>query len=245
MRADKEFNGYTIAKGGYPGVSVMHKFGYSEAINTTFSTVWEQGGLYQYMATPSIVKISSTNANDAAAGTGARTIQIFGLDANGLEIDETITMNGQTAVNSVKTYSYVYRALVLTAGSGAVAAGIIRVGTGTVTAGVPAVVHAYLDGAENQTQQCAYKIPSNKTGHLRAVYASVGAAKEIEGVIVVRSPGGVFRQISNAFLFQTAVNLQYDIPIKLSSGTEIELRAKSASGTVSIACAFTLILEEN
>ncbi len=51
----------------------------------------------------------SSSANDTSAWSGARTIKIFGLDASGVEQTEMITLNGTTAVDSVGTYTRVYK----------------------------------------------------------------------------------------------------------------------------------------
>ena len=47
--------------------------------------------------------VVSTSGNDAAAGSGIRTIEIHYLDANGNEQIEGVTMNGVTGVNTVAT----------------------------------------------------------------------------------------------------------------------------------------------
>jgi len=85
--------------------------------------------------------ISSSSAADAAAGTGARTIEIYGLDAAFNPLQETIALNGQTFVTTTNSFRRVFCAIVQTFGSGGVNAGdlyIYKTGTGgTITAGVP------------------------------------------------------------------------------------------------------------
>ena len=84
---------------------------------------------------------SSSNASDAAAGTGARTIEVYGLDKDWNPQQEVITLNGQTKGTSTKTFLRVFGLIVQTAGSGLANAGdiyIYKTGTGgTITAGVP------------------------------------------------------------------------------------------------------------
>lgn len=84
--------------------------------------------------------VTSSDANDAAAGTGARTIKIYGLDAAGKQLIETVTLNGQTAVTTTGLFWRVFGAQVVTAGTGRKNAGdlyIIKTGTSTWTSGVP------------------------------------------------------------------------------------------------------------
>lgn len=73
------------------------------------------------------MSVSSTNANDTAAGTGARTVLITGLDENYNDVTESIILNGLTGVNTTKQFIRVFKVRVTTAGSGATAAGDIYV----------------------------------------------------------------------------------------------------------------------
>jgi hypothetical protein len=86
--------------------------------------------------------ISSSSAADvAASGTGARTIDIYGLDKDFNPLKETIALNGQTKVTTVNSFRRVFEIVVATAGSGFLNAGdiyVVKGGTGgTYTAGVP------------------------------------------------------------------------------------------------------------
>jgi len=60
--------------------------------------IWPNGGLYPWMTGLTTLEVVSSSANDSAAGTGARTVTISGLDATYTEISSTVTMNGTTAV---------------------------------------------------------------------------------------------------------------------------------------------------
>jgi hypothetical protein len=121
-----------------PSYKQVFKFGQNASVGNSIETIWLEGGLYVYPPSATTMTVSSSDVNDTSAGTGARTVLISGLDGSYNEISETITMNGQTPVTTSNSYLRVNRALVLTAGSGGVNAGIIYVGTGTVTSGVPA-----------------------------------------------------------------------------------------------------------
>jgi hypothetical protein len=86
--------------------------------------------------------ISSSSAADlAVSGTGARTVDIYGLDYDFLPLKETIALNGQTKVTTVASFRRVFEIVVATAGTGFLNAGdiyVVKGGTGgTYTAGVP------------------------------------------------------------------------------------------------------------
>jgi hypothetical protein len=94
------------------------------------------------------VDMTSSNAADAAAGTGARTIRLVGLDANYRLQWEDLALNGQTIAVSLLSYLRLFAAEVLTVGTGGSNAGdihIVKTGTGgTYTAGVPGTLTSAL-----------------------------------------------------------------------------------------------------
>ena len=87
-----------ISRGQIAYHEFIHKFGYNPSIGTSDETVWSEGGLYVYPTSASTMYISSSSTADTAAGTGARTATVSGLDANFDEISETVSLNGQAGV---------------------------------------------------------------------------------------------------------------------------------------------------
>ena len=102
-----------VSRGQIPGHKTVFKFGYNAVVGATKETIWEQSGLYAYPASATVMTLSSSSANDTAAGTGARTVEVFGLDADYNEINEVVTLNGQTAVNTTKSYFRINRGICL------------------------------------------------------------------------------------------------------------------------------------
>ncbi len=122
-----------VAAGRVPGSSIMYAMGERESMGTTTAgeDVWRGNELSPAPTShtsipipPSIgeqMTVVSESANDTAAGTGARTVMIHYLDANGDEQEENITMNGTTGVDTVATdIRFVNDFHVITAGSGLV-----------------------------------------------------------------------------------------------------------------------------
>lgn len=111
--------------GGVPGYARVAILGHNPNIQTsgTAADVWEGGGNYPLLTVASQLEILSTSAADTAAGTGARTVLIQGLDANWLPITETLTLNGVTPVATVNSYLRINLMTTVTAGSGAQNAG--------------------------------------------------------------------------------------------------------------------------
>ena len=83
------FTGYrrVAALGNNPDISV----GVAE-------DVWSGGGDYPFLTVATSLELLSSNVNDTSAGTGAQTVRVDGLDANYVEISQTVTLNGTTPV---------------------------------------------------------------------------------------------------------------------------------------------------
>jgi hypothetical protein len=92
------------------------------------------------------IGVASSSADDAEAGTGARTIRVYGLDWDWNPVSEDVILNGTTEVAGTLQYRAINYAEVLTAGSGAVNAGDVYVYNvaDTVSSGVPQTPNTYL-----------------------------------------------------------------------------------------------------
>ncbi len=144
----------------------VNKFGRIPDMDSadTDEDVWDGEGAYPFLAAATELTISSSSTDDDAAGTGALTIRVYYLDSSWVEQTADITMNGQSAASTTITAWRVYRAYVLTAGTGSVNAGNIWVGSGSLTAGVPANKYAGILANRGQTLMAIYTIPLQATG---------------------------------------------------------------------------------
>ena len=226
-----------VAQGQIAYHKHIYKFGQNAVVGNSVETIWQQGGLYSYPPSATIMTVSSSDTNDTSAGTGARTVQIAGLDGDYNEVSETITLNGQTAVTTTNSFIRVNRALVLTAGSGEANAGIIYVGTGTVTLGVPANVYTTINGdGTNQSLQAFWTVPANYNAYIHQTNISTGNSSNTPAVLktllVARPYGGVFNSKEIIVLTDGNHLQNYSFPIKLTEKTDIEFRAQSSSGSV-------------
>ena len=215
----------------------IFKFGYNAAVGSSKETIWEQGGLYAYPASATVMTVSSSSANDTAAGTGARTVEISGLDADYNEISEIVTLNGQTAVNTTKSYLRINRGIVRSAGSGGANAGTIYAGTGTVTSGVPANVYLSINGdGDNQTLMSLWTVPAGYTAFLTKMSLSTGTSTNTKAVLnasLFARPYGEVFQVKERFTLTDGTHEQfYTFPLSFAEKTDLEMRAFSSSGSV-------------
>lgn len=227
-----------VARGQVSYHKTIFKFGYNPDIDDQVETVWAHGGLYSYLLNAAQLSISSSSADDTSNGTGARTVSIFGLDANYNEIDEDITLNGQTAVTTTKSYLRIFRVIVRSAGSGGANAGVIYAGTGTVTAGVPANVYATVEIGDNQTVMCLWTVPAGYTAFLVGTDVTVATTQSNKycRVSLVARPFGEVFQLKDRFLRSEGVlSVRYVTPLRFNEKTDIEYRGIGDSVTADIA----------
>lgn len=193
VRLDDNF--FSITSGNVPGNSLTLKSGRNPDIDTASvpEDVWNGGGVYTGFPLTSSEKVTvvSSSANDAAAGTGARTVSITGLDANYAVQSETLTLNGTTPVLSVGTYRRVHTARVVSAGSGGVNEGTLTCAHQTTTANVFFVMPVGF----NQTNVSGYTVPAGFTAYMTKLQVTVrgNSTAQIQGSIWTRTFGEVFR----------------------------------------------------
>ena len=226
------------------------KFGFNPDVDDSLETVWAQGGLYSYLASASVLKVSSSSTSDTSAGTGARTVELFGLDANYDEISESITLNGQTAVNTTNEFLRINRMVVKSAGTGGQNAGVIYAGTGTVTTGVPANKYATIAIGDNQTVMALWTVPSGYTAYLLQTDITVATTQNNKfcTVHLVARPDGEVFQIKDKFVkAESSVHQAYTIPLKFEEKTDIEVRAigDSAGADIAISAGMDFIYIQN
>lgn len=235
-----------VAQGYFDTLDNVFKFGFNDAVGTAEETIWDEGGVYVYPSSAEQLTVSSSDVNDTSAGTGARTVQVFGLDGDYAEVDEIVTLNGQTAVTTVNSYLRVFRMAVLTAGSGGINAGVIYCGTGTVTGGVPDTVYARITEGEGQTLMAVYTVPAGKTGLLYVFNISSFSSGNsfVTARLKIRNEGGVFRVQDKAILKENSITISRKFPAFISEKTDIEITGVASSGTIDVSGSFEMMLAQ-
>ena len=238
-----------VARGQITGHSVILVSGTLPTLGSTQATVWNPGGIYVYPATAQVMVVASTSANDTSAGTGARTVVVQGLDANSNQIEETVTLNGQTGVSTTNSFLRVTHMYLATTGTGLAAAGTISVGTGTVTAGVPAVVYLnYL--ARSGATSAIWTVPAGYTAYITAIQSSSGNATAGQwtnfGLYIASSQGGPLDSnlqwiCSNGGNFQN----KFEYPIQIPEKIDFEIRAISTTASTSVDANIQIVYVKN
>ena len=242
--------GLQVKRNQIQGHSSVIVFGYNPDIDTSEESIWPNGGEVPHPTVASVLKISSGDNNDDGdpAGTGARTVYIEGLDGDYNVVSETVTLNGQTAVNTTNSYLYVNQFYVVTVGSGGENAGIIYAGTGTVTSGVPAVIYDLIAAGYNNRTTSHYCVPAGFTGYMVKGLITTGQATGSTGVTAYlkqHGPDGIVRVGAVSTLNNGAVAYDFDPPYMIPEKNCVGATAIGQAQNNSASAFFNIVLIKN
>jgi hypothetical protein len=147
--------------------------GVSTGVTTGYSQIWSLTTTnYTQLLAGVAMEIISNSANDTAAGTGARTVRVTGVDGNYLPFSEVLTLNGLAAVPLVNTSVIGINFIeVLTAGSGGTNAG--RVDVRTVSGStVKAAVRSAAD-VPGMSHDFIYTVPAGRYAKIKKINVTI------------------------------------------------------------------------
>ena len=222
----------------------VRKFGRNADIDIADAPedIWVSGGLYSWPSAAAATTIESDDAADAAGGTGARTCEVEGLNADYHEVKETVTLNGATPVTLSNQFLRVYRVRALQVGSGGINAGNIDVKHGST-------VLARVAAEYGQTLQAVYTVPVRvgqsgqgqievSEGRILSFDASQGGAAGAESEITLyaRNWNAALSaydswQVKESFILEATGTSYYEYvyrnPISVAPRTDIRLTVLS------------------
>jgi len=239
-----------VSRGNIPGATAVFKFGYNPDVNGTEETIWNNGGNYDWSALTAATRIyvSSTSANDSIADIGARQVVIQGLDANYVEITETVDLTGQAQAATIQEFLRVNRVYVLTAGSSGTSIGTIYCSSEVgVAAGVPTGNIVVNMGLFNQSQLGIYTVPAGRTFYLDDLNFTAGisqASKTATVRAVVREFGGVFRTRYINVVQSNQLIAKFEYPLAIPEKSDIELRVVTNTTNNQVGGSFQGVLIE-
>lgn len=162
---------------------------------------------FTWPSSASTLKVSSSSANDSAAGTGMRTILLVGVDSSFENLTEIVTLNGQTPVETTSLFLRVTQIRGLTCGSGGSNIGNIHVYLSSETSvlnGVPqtqALRQLILDAGEGLDSSLCMTIPACCYSFVNRLSASMIGGANNEAIIRVYGRENVESVISPWLLY--------------------------------------------
>lgn len=175
-----------ISRGLTTGISTVQKFGRNTAVGTSFVPV-ALGGVYQTPQSGSATTLrikAGGNANDTAAGTGARAVTLQGLDENFALVEETLATAGASASSATTTtFTRLFRAWVSSSGTYATAAAGSHSGNIVIENGAGGTDWLTIDSTgfpKGQSEVGAYSVPAGSTAHIFLTDVTIDSGKTVD-----------------------------------------------------------------
>ncbi len=239
-----------VSQGKWKQYTKMDKYGITPSLDTNnISDVWEFGGEYIFSDTADIGKISSSSVLDT------QEVIVYGLDEEGYEVEEIITLQGRTPVDLPTSLWRIFRMINNAAAGNDINGTVyVYVSDATVVAGVPSEdekVRAIMRSS-NQTLMAIYTIPKGKTGYL--FKGQVGMSRRAStGDLTFKYKSRRFGKVFNN-KFQGALTVSGDsnfkddrsFPDKIPELTDIVINVSEISrDDMAVFAAFDILLEDN
>lgn len=232
-----------VLTGSYDGINVNGEGGGVNTLNVQ-QDVWPYAGDHTWLTAASTLQVVSSSANDTAAGTGARSITITGLDINLATISETVTFNGTTPVTTVNSYFRLLRGFIGATGTYA----NTNLGNITITATTGGSVQGYIAIGHGRLSQGAYTVPAGRRFILKRVIVGSEATKPtnfhiyIQGSLPVTAPYGG-KQVGLNYpavsgMFQEDLYHETILP----AGTDLWIAATTSTSNTNLYGAFQGVL---
>lgn len=157
------------------GTELVQVFGSNPDIDTGTApeTIWAEGGRYTFPTTAVQMSLVSTDANDTAAGTGATTVLLRGVDADFNDITEIVTMNGLTPVATTNSFLRINKMAVATSGTN-------NSNIGIITASNAGTVYSHMEAGISIAHDGFYSVPKGKMLVITQILLQLG--KQAAGV---------------------------------------------------------------
>lgn len=229
-----------VARGQVTGWSSVRVNGYNPDVGNTTENIWPHGNSYTFPAAAATMTLYSTVVGDTT-----QTVLIQGLDSAYLPIQEVLVLNGQTGVATTKQYLRINRMRVTTGQP----TGIISLGTGVATAGVPANIYGFMAAGDLTSQMGVYTVAAASSLLVTNNTVLVGGLSATQFVTVsvrAKNAAGTDFLLNNATLANGSVVMPIDPEIAFPEKTDVYYTGKSSTGSgVAISVAFSAYLVAN
>lgn len=212
---------FDVARGNMYDATAVNIFGFNRTVDTTFETLWNDGGSYVFPSSAVVMSAVSTSASDTMP------VLIAGLDADYNEITETVTLSGTTPVVTTQSFLRINSAVIL---SGSNVGGISITNGGTK--------YAFIEAGLGATQSCIFSVPAGYSLFIVRIdvnSATVNPNKYLTIRNVIGSPNGRQLKVAEATFATSQVSYDRQVPFKIAEKSDFQFQAKSSSGENEVA----------
>ena len=187
-------------------MSVWQAYGDNTTVGTSYETI--ANGNVDLVLPPVAgedLDIVSADANDTSAGTGAQTVKVTYLDANGRVGSEVVSMAGATPVElTEQNIQFVLDAEVVSSGTGLAAAGAI-----TIAAVTGGEVYGIIDAGAYNMMNNTLMVPADSKGYIYGFWADVESVAAGAGTaeVALQIAPKVSSGVRNSETWQTVARL--------------------------------------
>lgn len=236
-----------FSRGVVSGIETFRRFGANPNISTSSEDIWTVGGKYPWPTTAETLRIKAGgDANDAAAGTGAREVVVTYLDENWTQQSETLVTAGALASATTSGTAYrCIRAYVSKSGT----YGGNNIGNVVIENSTSLQVVAQMGVGFGQTQLSMYTVPAGKTAYMKRIHFTVDSTKTADMSLYQRRDADVIAPPYTASrLVFILAGLQGDHTsvfnslIEFPAKTDIWCEGKLSSGNGGVEASYDLFL---
>ncbi len=204
-----------IASERLPEIVPVNIFGFNRSIGTSYETIWNDGGTYDYPGSAVQMSAVSASASDTMA------VLISGLDDEYNALAEIITMNGTSAVTTTNSFYRINSAVIL-AGSNV---GDITISNGGTT-------YAFIEAGIGTTQACVYTVPAKHSLYIFRISLTSGTVNGNQYITyrnrIDNSSGRILR-VAEATWRDGMQTFDRQIPFRIAQKNDFQFEAKSSN----------------
>jgi hypothetical protein len=225
-----------IAEGDVANHALFSKLGYSSAAPSGISDVYAANIAYIFPAAAQQMEVVSSSAQDAAAGSGVKTIRIYYLKNDYTEATVDVVLTGTTPLNtSVSDIFRINNVRVIDFGAATTAyqaAGNIDI-RNKVSA---AIIYSRIALNQTRARNSIYTVPHGKTLYITSFAAGVskGGSASIGGIITLKATyddklsslltaGLFFMPYAELNLIDQMYTREFHAPLKFTAHTDIKV----------------------
>lgn len=245
-----------ISAGDHPDLRVRHVFGSSTDIGTNYVPVTDSK-TWPTPTSATALELVSDSADDAAAGTGARVVEVRGVTAWDEPLHhEYVTMTGLTAAPLTASFLRVVRLRVIESGTYGIQTAASHDSTITLRGSGGGATWAEIQSSGGfglgQTKIGCLSLLQGERGFMDHVRVSLEATKTADLILFVRpEPDTVVAPFSPMIAFgivklvQGEQMFQFDYPVDDFVGPcDIGIMARASSGTTSLSCSYGMVIKD-